>query len=269
VLVSIRIVLVKSSDFVQETQLVSYTKFMKFIAFILNLPWTILGMSVSVISIPTELTFRNYAVVIKVKSFWWYVWLPKMKGVRAMAIGNVVLLGSQTLSNDLEHELIHIEQAMRKPLIHPLLYWIETMRKGYKKNRYEIEAYGKAQNPHISGEWSFGTDDLADRVKDLVLSGHKIATTGFLKPTTMVPSVGEYAAILDRNGKRFCIIQYTDVEIKPFLQVDWDFAKLEGEDENIEQWRRGHREYFKKYYPNFTDEAEVVCSEFKLVKAFA
>ncbi len=121
---------------------------MTFLAFVLNLPWTILGLLVSVISVPTSIAFKERAIIIKIKSFWWYSWLPKMKGVRAMAIGNVVLLGN-TLEKDLEHELIHVEQAMRTPLIHPILYWIEVLRRGYRHNKYEEEAYNRAGNLYI------------------------------------------------------------------------------------------------------------------------
>ncbi len=124
---------------------------MKALAFLLNLPWTIVGIMCGLISIPqtTSFNLQPPALVMSVRSFWWYWWLPNMKGARAMAIGNVVLLGRNILDKDLEHELIHVEQVMRTPLIHPILYWIETLRKGYGHNKYEEEAYGKAGNLYI------------------------------------------------------------------------------------------------------------------------
>ena len=69
-----------------------------------------------------------------------------MRNSRAMAIGHVVLMGPKTLDRDLEHELIHIEQLARAPLVHPFLYWLEFLRHGYRKNKYEEEAYAKAGN---------------------------------------------------------------------------------------------------------------------------
>lgn len=121
---------------------------MKYVSSLFNLPWSVLGMLAGLVSLPSSLEWQtpHLGFVVKVRSFWWYTWLPKMSGVRAMAIGNVVLLGPNILQNDLEHELVHVEQAMREPLIHPILYWIETIRKGYRHNKYEEEAYSKANN---------------------------------------------------------------------------------------------------------------------------
>jgi uncharacterized protein YhfF len=119
----------------------------------------------------------------------------------------------------------------------------------------------------ISREWSFGNDELAEKLCQLVLVGKKTATTGLYKESEELSKQGDYAAILDKNGKRFCMIQYTNVEVKPFLEVTYDYAVLEGErDKDIEEWREGHRKFFKKYYPYFTDDSLVVCEKFKLVQ---
>ncbi|MDB5266823.1 MAG: hypothetical protein JWN89_638 [Parcubacteria group bacterium] len=121
------------------------------ISFILNLPWTILGVLAGIVSIPKKFQGNKnpFALVFTVKSFWWYTWQPKMRGARAMTIGHVVLLSPNILEHDLEHELIHVEQAVRIPLIHPVLYAIESFRKGYRENKYEKEAYGRAGNIYI------------------------------------------------------------------------------------------------------------------------
>ncbi|GMU74262.1 MAG: hypothetical protein AMXMBFR44_4590 [Candidatus Campbellbacteria bacterium] len=63
-----------------------------------------------------------------------------------MVHGNVVQLAPTADEKDLEHELVHVKQYERAPLIHPLLYFIETLRYGYKQNKYEVEAYEKAGN---------------------------------------------------------------------------------------------------------------------------
>jgi len=73
-----------------------------------------------------------------------------MKNARAMAIGSVVLLGSNALDKDLEHELVHVEQSQRMPFIFPILYYIELFRRGYRNNKYEYEAYSKAGNAYKS-----------------------------------------------------------------------------------------------------------------------
>ena len=64
-------------------------------------------------------------------------------------MGHVVILGNKLKEGDLRHELIHVEQCQRIPVIFPILYCIELIRKGYQKNKYEIEAYQKAGNIYI------------------------------------------------------------------------------------------------------------------------
>ncbi len=245
---------------------------MTYLAFILNIPWTILGLICGLISIPQRVVFSSKpkAIILHINSFWWYSWLPKAKGVRGMAIGNVVLLGQNALPGDLEHELVHISQFEKEPLIHPFLYEYQNFWYGYRNNKYEKEAYGKAANIYISDRWDFGEDkEFADKLRDLILEGKKTATTGFYREGKKHSEVGEYDQIVDSDGKPFCIIQYTKIEVKPFLEVDFEYAKLEGEGEkNIEEWRQSHRDFFGKYYPDFSDKSKVVCAQFKLVSKY-
>lgn len=126
-----------------------YTETMKLL---LNSPWSLLGIVCAIISVPRKLTFSNNpkAVIFTVKNFWWYTWIPGMKGVRAMALGNIVLLGENILDKDLEHELVHIQQFEREPFIHLFLYQYQNLVYGYKENKYEKEAYHKAGNVYVS-----------------------------------------------------------------------------------------------------------------------
>lgn len=71
------------------------------------------------------------------------------KSVRAATICQVVILTDKTIKNDLEHELIHVEQALRTPFIHPILYQLELINKGYKNNKYEVEAYARSKSQYI------------------------------------------------------------------------------------------------------------------------
>lgn len=115
----------------------------------------------------------------------------------------------------------------------------------------------------ISHEWGFGDDkELAGQLRELVLSGKKKAATGLYHEGKRVPKAGDYGAILDSDKKRFCIVRYTNVEIKPFLEVKYDFVKKEGEgDKDIEEWREKHRKFFNLK----NDNVEVVCEEFRVV----
>jgi hypothetical protein len=63
-----------------------------------------------------------------------------------MAIGHLVILGPNLEKYDLEHELVHVEQYMRFPIIFPILNLIELFRVGYKNNKYEVEAYSRSGN---------------------------------------------------------------------------------------------------------------------------
>ncbi len=116
------------------------------LGFILNIPYTLIGLVMILVSVPTQLEFRKnpYAFVLEVKTFWWA--FGYMKNARAMAIGHTVLLGPNLEDKDLEHELIHVEQYERMPLVQPFLYYFELLRKGYRNNKYEDEAYRRAGN---------------------------------------------------------------------------------------------------------------------------
>ena len=124
---------------------------MSFIAFILNLPWTMLGFTAATVSVPRSMSVHNkpFALIIRVRGFWWLDWMAGRKGLRATTVGNVVLLGPRLLDKDLEHELVHIEQSNREPFIHPFLYFWESFRHGYRQNKYEVEAYKRAGNKYV------------------------------------------------------------------------------------------------------------------------
>ena len=114
------------------------------IPFILNLPYTltlfVLGLTCSPRYI--KLNHKPFAIVIKVKDFWWKGFIHKRS--RAMASGSTVLLGPREEEHDLEHELIHVRQHNELPFIHPIFYYYETFKHGYRMNKFEDEAYTKS-----------------------------------------------------------------------------------------------------------------------------
>lgn len=121
------------------------------IAFVFNLPWTLIGFVLVMISLPKRLTIskKPFAFVWRVSSFWWAKILPAKKGVRGMALGHVVMLGPLEREKDLEHELVHVEQYVREPFVHFILYNIEYLQNGYRNNKYEVEAYDRAGNLYL------------------------------------------------------------------------------------------------------------------------
>jgi hypothetical protein len=124
---------------------------MQFVSFILNLPWTILLLIAGIFSLPSKIILhhRPFAVIVYVRSFWYYQWVPSQRGVRAMTLGNTMLLGPKLLDRDLEHELVHIKQHQQEPLIHPILNEIQTLRYGYRQNKYEDEAYSTTGSTYV------------------------------------------------------------------------------------------------------------------------
>ena len=112
-----------------------------------NLPWSVMMLFFGVLSLPNKLSLRHNALIVYVKNIWW---VPRSSGVRAMTLGNVIVLGPHIESKDLAHELVHIEQAMRRPFIHPVLSFIESTRHKGLDNIYEREAYQKAGNNYYA-----------------------------------------------------------------------------------------------------------------------
>jgi hypothetical protein len=121
---------------------------MKYIRTALNMPWTAIGLIMALVSIPEKISFKKDpdTLVINIKSYWWLTWLEKKRGVRATTHGQCVLLGPTADDKDLAHELVHVEQHMKNPLLHPLSYWYETHIHGYKNNKYEVEAYARSKS---------------------------------------------------------------------------------------------------------------------------
>lgn len=115
----------------------------------------------------------------------------------------------------------------------------------------------------ISREWNFGGDkSLADELRWLVLDGKKKATTGLYHEGETTPQIGEYEIILDSNKVPFCVVRCTNIEIKPFLEVSYNFIQKEGEgDKNVEEWREKHRKFFNLK----DDNVKVICEEFEIV----
>jgi len=123
--------------------------------------------------------------------------------------------------------------------------------------------------------WAFGSNEgMARELVDLVLKGKKQGTASlhmlYEIDKEKLPKTGEYSIITDWDGKAKCIIETTDVTIKPFNIVDKIFAGTEGEgDGSLYFWKKVHSEFFTKelktYGLEFTEDVLVVCESFKVV----
>jgi uncharacterized protein YhfF len=82
--------------------------------------------------------------------------------------------------------------------------------------------------------------------------------------------VGDFHIILDGQDQPVCIIQTTDLLVKPFDEVDEAYAALEGEgDGSLEYWREAHWAFFAEECQKLNREPDtkmpVLCETFRLV----
>ena len=111
---------------------------------------------------------------------------------------------------------------------------------------------------------------MADELLALVLAGKKTATVSVILEDEKAPSVGDLSLVLDGRSTPACVIKTVHVETVKFCGLTWDMVKLEGEDENFEQWKSGNIRYWtrdaaKRGY-TFTDQTPITFERFEVVK---
>lgn len=123
--------------------------------------------------------------------------------------------------------------------------------------------------------WSFGDSSaLADELAALVCGGIKNATCSLLweheADGEPIPVAGQFSVILDGRDVPRCIIETTEITIRPYNEVDAAFAYDEGEDDrSLDAWREGHWRYFTRACRRLGREPALdmplVCERFRLV----
>ena len=96
------------------------------------------------------------------------------------------------------------------------------------------------------------TPEAATKVGKLVRDGIKTTTSslvwGLKHIGEPLPHVGEIDLIVDGDGEPLCIIELTEVEIKPFNSVDEQFAYEYGEGERtLEYWLSDNWDYLSRW----------------------
>ncbi|MGL4106840.1 ASCH domain-containing protein [Clostridium sp. LP20] len=117
------------------------------------------------------------------------------------------------------------------------------------------------------------TEKLANELLELVLCGKKQATASSLYAYEIegsrIPQVGDYSIVTDWEGNPRCVIETIAVTIVPFNQITFDICKREGEDDTLESWQKGHRNFFcadgKELGYEFTEDMPVVFEDFKVI----
>jgi uncharacterized protein YhfF len=115
---------------------------------------------------------------------------------------------------------------------------------------------------------------MATELASLAVSGRKRATCSLARdyaaaPETF-PKVGDFVVVVDGNGTPQCIWRTTEIEIKPLIAVDEQFAWDEGEgDRSREGWLAAHRSYFARQAMregfDMHDTIEAVFERFEIV----
>ena len=119
--------------------------------------------------------------------------------------------------------------------------------------------------------FSFGDcPEMADELLALVLAGNKTATVSVVLEDEQGPGIGDLSLVLDGRGNPACVIKTVYLETVRFCDLTWDMVKLEGEDENFEQWKSGNIRYWtrdaaKRGY-TFTDQTPITFERFEVVE---
>jgi uncharacterized protein YhfF len=112
---------------------------------------------------------------------------------------------------------------------------------------------------------------LCDELLALVRAGKKTATCGaardFGPGAEPLPVAGRRDIALDWDGKPALVIETVEVTHRRFREVDADFALAEGENDDLDGWRRDHRAYFERN-GGWSEDMELVCERFRLVEDF-
>jgi uncharacterized protein YhfF len=117
--------------------------------------------------------------------------------------------------------------------------------------------------------FKFGDNaELCAELLTLVRSGKKVATCGAKRQYENgepMPEPGRRDIALDWSGKPALVIETLEVVECAFSAVTEEMALAEGEDETLEGWRAGHRQYFERN-GGFFQEMAVISERFILVE---
>ncbi|MBI9000272.1 ASCH domain-containing protein [Corynebacterium sp. CCM 8864] len=122
---------------------------------------------------------------------------------------------------------------------------------------------------------------LRDALIAAILRGDKTATSTLLREheaegTDPRALVDTREVVVDSDDRPVCVIETTDVAIRPFGDVDDEFARAEGEGyTTAREWASAHRKFWHSTEyreaiddPHFTisEDTPVVCARFRVVQ---
>ncbi|MDQ3862897.1 MAG: ASCH domain-containing protein [Actinomycetota bacterium] len=137
-----------------------------------------------------------------------------------------------------------------------------------------LPADSPVHDEHYVAEGWGDSPRMADELGGLILDGTKTATCSALwayeAAGEPLPKVGLKTVVLDGRGAPLCIVETTEVEVRPYDRVDAQFAYEEGEgDRSLEDWQEDHWRFFSRTLPNVgrepTTEMPLVCERFRVI----
>jgi uncharacterized protein YhfF len=137
-----------------------------------------------------------------------------------------------------------------------------------------LPADSPVRNEQYLAERFGDSPQMANELGPLVVSGAKTATCSapweWEAEGASLPEIGQKSIVLDGNDDPLCIIETTEVEVRPYDAVDARFAYDEGEgDCSLEYWREAHWRFFSSTLPNIgkkpTPNIPLVCERFRVI----
>ena len=126
---------------------------------------------------------------------------------------------------------------------------------------------------YVAEGWG-DSPQMADELGALITAGTKTATCSALweyeAEGSPLPETGSKTIVLDGYNDPLCIVETTEVEVRPYNEVDDGFAYEEGEgDRSLEYWREAHWHFFSRTLPNIgkesTPDMPLVCERFRVI----
>lgn len=135
-------------------------------------------------------------------------------------------------------------------------------------NATQIARLQKRYPGATTGEFG-DSEALSQRLIGLIREGRKTATCAALRDyhadDEPLPVAGQFEIVLDHTGRPAMVLRTTAVQTTRYCDVDWSFAKDEGEDDDLDGWRAGHRAYFERT-GGFDDRMMLLCQRFEMVE---
>jgi uncharacterized protein YhfF len=148
----------------------------------------------------------------------------------------------------------------------------------------EIEAYWskylltlpeeERHQPYYEAESWGNSAELADRIAALVLSGVKTTTSRLEwereKSNDPTEKIGDRSIVLNARQEPICIIEVTDIFIRPFDQVNAAFVYQYGEgSRDMDFWNKDMWEYYVAECTELglsaSPDMPMICQVFKVI----